>query len=126
MKDIKKEDSEEKIVVPTAGILRNKIASFTDLIERYLTENDNYNNTAILDSLYPALQAIEAEKPFAEVLRTIKPEISVFQLNWIMNVLGEHSKMGSEIKTLWERFRQEQIPKKTTRKRTPKAEVPEN
>lgn len=112
-----------EIEVPLDGVIKLKQEAYKDLIQRYLVENDQYNCTAVLDGVYPAMQAIEKKKSLLEVVRSISPSISGFQLNWTMNVLAEFSTKGSEIKQIWERYQKSVEPKKKSARKYKASEL---
>lgn len=103
--------------IPTDGVHPSKVASFQDLIYRYLVDNDKYNQKAVFGGIFPALQAIENGKSLVEVIRSIGRDISGFQLNWVMNTLGEYSLKSEEIRTTWEKYQKGLEPKKKSARR---------
>lgn len=108
--------------IPLQGVKENKIDAFKDLITRYLTDNDQYNNKAIFDGVYPALAAISKNKSIGDIIKSIDSDISGFQLNWVMNTLAEHSTKGQEIRDIWDKYQKSMEPKKKPRKSKPEEE----
>lgn len=107
----------EELVIPTTGVRKDKEAAYTDFVTRYLTDNDAYNQQAIFDGLYRAMAAVENNKSIIEIIRSIDERITGFQLNWIMNALGEYSKKGPQIQTVWDKYQKALEPKKTRARR---------
>lgn len=108
---------DQELVIPTAGVKKDKETAYIDFITRYLSENDNYNQQAVYDGLYRALQAVESKKTVLEILHSIDEKVTVFQLHWIVNALGDYSKMGPQIQEVWDRYQKSLEPKKTRARR---------
>lgn len=98
--------------IPTTGIRTKKQAAFIDLIERYLVDNDLYNYQAVTDGLYPALDALAKQRPILQVIRSMKADLSCFQLNWIFNTISDYAERGDEIRKVWAQYQKSSEPKK--------------
>lgn len=103
--------------IPAIGVKKEKLDAYRDLMFRYLDGNDAYNTQAVQGGVFKAMRAIAEGKSLIEILRSIDKDISGFQLNWVMNTLGEFSTRGTEIQDLWDKYQKGLEPKKKPARR---------
>lgn len=101
--------------IPTTGVKINRLDEYRDIVFRYLSERNKYNDQTIKNGLFKTLEVLNYKMSLLDILN-FNHHLSIFQINWILKMITYFGQCHPRVKETWLKYQKSLEPKKPSKK----------